>query len=57
MYGISNGIKMFDLRWPPKVKGQGRSLTILKSNISKTVRDRKCQCKSDRKSCMGFRMV
>ena len=29
----------------------------LKSNISKTVRDRKCQWKLDRKSCMGFRMM
>ena len=43
MYGLSNGINIFDLRLPIKVKGQGQTLKSLKSNISKTVRDRKCQ--------------
>ena len=39
-------------------KGQGQTLKILKSNISKTVRDREnVSYKLDRKSCMGFRMV
>ena len=40
MYGLSNGETIFDLRWPLKVKGQGQPLKTLKSNISKTVRDR-----------------
>ena len=40
IYGLSNGISKFDLRWPLKVKSQGQSLKYLKSNISKTVRDR-----------------
>ena len=40
IYGLSNGENMFDLRWPLKVKGQGQTLKTLKSNISKTVRDR-----------------
>ena len=57
MDGLSNGKNIFDLRWPLKVKGQGQTLKTLKSNISKTVGDRKCQQKLDRKSCMGFRMV
>ena len=40
MYGLSNGENIFDLRLPLKVKGQGQTLETLKSNISKTVRDR-----------------
>ena len=40
MYGLSNGENIFYLRWPLKVKGQGQTLKTLKSNISKTVRDR-----------------
>ena len=40
MYEISTDENIFDLWWPPKVKGQGQTLKILKSNISKTVRDR-----------------
>ena len=40
MYGLSNGENIFDLRCPLKVKGQGQTLKTLKSNISKTVRDR-----------------
>ena len=40
MYGLSNGKNIFDLWWLLKVKGQGQTLKILKSNISKTVRDR-----------------
>ena len=48
----------FDLGRLSKVKGQGQNPKLLKSNISKTVRDRKkCQQKLDRKSCMGFRML
>ena len=39
MYGLSNGENIFDLRWPLKVKGQGQTIKILKSNISKTVKD------------------
>ena len=58
MHGPSNGGNIFDLRRPLKVKGQGQTLKTLKSNISKTVRDReKSQLKLDRKSCTGFRMV
>ena len=40
IYGFSNGENVFDLRWPLKVKSQGQTLKTLKSNISKTVRDR-----------------
>ena len=40
MYGLSSGENNFDLRKPLKVKGQGQTLKTLKSNISKTVRDR-----------------
>ena len=40
MYGLSNGENIFDLWWPLKVKGQGQTLKTLKSDISKTVRDR-----------------
>ena len=40
MYGLSNGENIFDLRWSLKVEGQGQTLKTLKSNISKTVRDR-----------------
>ena len=40
MYGLSNGENIFDLRCFLKVKGQGQTLKTLKSNISKTVRDR-----------------
>ena len=40
MYGLSNSEFFFYLWWPLKVKGQGQTLKILKSNISKTVRDR-----------------
>ena len=40
MHGLSNGENIFNLRWPLKVKGQGQTLKTLKSNISKTVRDR-----------------
>ena len=40
MYGLSNGIKSFNPKWPPGVKGQGQTLKSLKSDISKTVRDR-----------------
>ena len=38
MYGLSNGENNFDLRKPLKVKCQ--TLKTVKSNISKTVRDR-----------------
>ena len=38
MYGLSNYENSFDLSWPVKVEGQ--TLETLKSNISKTVRDR-----------------
>ena len=40
MYGLLNIGNIFDLRWPLKVKGQGQTLKTLKSDISKTVRDR-----------------
>ena len=40
MYVLSNGGNIFDPKWPLKVKGQGETLKTLKSNISKTVRDR-----------------
>ena len=40
MYGLSNGEKFFDPRRPSNVKGQGQTLKTVKSNISKTVRDR-----------------
>ena len=40
MYKISKGDNIFDLMGPLKVKGQGQTLKTLKSNISKTVRDR-----------------
>ena len=40
IYQISNSDDIFDLRWPLKVRGQGQTLKTLKSNISKTVRDR-----------------
>ena len=40
MYGLSNGENIFDLGWPLKVEGQGQTLKTLKSNISRTVRDR-----------------
>ena len=40
MYGLSSGENIFDPRWPPEVNGQGQTLKTLKSNISKTVRDR-----------------
>ena len=40
IYGLSNGGNIFDLWWPLKVKGQGQTLKTLKSNISKTVRDK-----------------
>ena len=42
MHGLSNGenIFIFDPRWSLKVKGQNQTLKILKSNISKTARDR-----------------
>ena len=40
MYGLSNDENMFDLQCPLRVKGQGRNLKTLKSNISKTVRYR-----------------
>ena len=40
MYGLSNGENIFDLRWPLKVEDQGRIPKTLKSNISKTGRDR-----------------
>ena len=36
----ANGMKRFDPRWLLEVKGQGQTLQTLKSNISKTVRDR-----------------
>ena len=55
MYGLLNGENMFDLGWPPKVKGQGQTLETLKSNISKTVQDR--EKVSNRKSYMDFQMV
>ena len=44
---------------PLKAKGQGQNLKTLKSNISKTVRDREreCQWELNRKSYMGFQMV
>ena len=41
MYGLSNDENIFDPRWPSKVEGQGQTQKTLKSNISKTVRDRK----------------
>ena len=40
MHGLSNSENILDPRWPLKVKGQGQTLQFLKSNISKTVRDR-----------------
>ena len=40
IYELSNGINCFDPRCFLGVKGQGRTLKTLKSNISKTVRDR-----------------
>ena len=40
MYDISNVKNIFDLGWPLKVKGQGQTPKTLKSNISKSVRDR-----------------
>ena len=40
IYGLSNGIIFFYSRWFLVVKGQGQTLKILKSNISKKVRDR-----------------
>ena len=40
IYGLSSGINFFDLRWPLEVKSQGQPLKTVKSNISKTVRDR-----------------
>ena len=40
MYGLSNGEIFFDPSCPVKDKGQGQTLKLLKSNISKTVRDR-----------------
>ena len=40
MYVLSNGEIIFDPRLPLKVKGQGQTLKTLKSNFSKTVRDR-----------------
>ena len=33
-------MKKIDPRWPLEVKGQGQTIKTLKSNISKTVRDR-----------------
>ena len=48
MYGLSNGENIFDPRWPLKVKGQGQTLKTLKSNISKTVRDREKMLKEVR---------
>ena len=41
MYVLSNDGNIFDPRWPLKVKGQGQTMNILKSNISKKVPDRK----------------
>ena len=41
MYGLSNGEIFFDPSCPLKDKGQGQTLKTLKSNISKTVRERK----------------
>ena len=52
MYGLSNGIKIFDLRRHLKVKGQGQTLKSLKSNISKTVRDREKVSMEVRKEVM-----
>ena len=40
MYGLSNCETIFDLGSPLKVKGEDQTLKTLKSNISKTVRDR-----------------
>ena len=40
MYELWYGENIFYLRWSPKVKGQGHTLKTLKSNISKTVRDK-----------------
>ena len=39
IYGLSNGVCFYP-KWPIGVKGQGQTLKTLKSNISKTVRDR-----------------
>ena len=41
MYGLSKGMKFFDLKWPLEVKGQGQILKSFKSNISKTVPQKK----------------
>ena len=41
MYGLPNGEIFFDPSCPLKVKGQDQTLKTLKSNISKTGRDRK----------------
>ena len=40
MYGLSNDENIFDLWWPLKVKGRGQTQKTLKSNISKTVREK-----------------
>ena len=40
MYGLSNGKPNIDLRWLLKVKDHCQTQKTLKSNISKTVRDR-----------------
>ena len=40
MYKLSIDKNIFDPRGPPTVKRQGQTLKPLKSNISKTVRDR-----------------
>ena len=40
IYELSNSENIFDLGWPLKVKGQGKTLKTLMSNISKTVQKR-----------------
>ena len=40
IYGLSTGGNIFDFRLPLKIKGQGQIFKTLKSNISRTVRDR-----------------
>ena len=58
MYGLSNGMKFFNLRWHLEVKRQGQILKKFQVKYLKNgTREKKCQWKLDKKSCMGFRMV
>ena len=44
MCGVLNCGKWIEIRWP---LGQGETLTILKLNISKPLRDRECKCNNN----------